>query len=191
LKACNLCKLEKEYSFFNKDKKRPDGYSNRCKDCVSKTRPSRKGSNTSKEYWSRWYKLNREHLLERQKSDPRRSEDAAKRYQRDKERILRVSADYRKTPGWRVLNCTKEAKRRSKKIKATPDWLTPKQEQEIKNFYWLAKDLEAVSGETYHVDHIIPLQGKDVCGLHVPWNLQVLPHDINLKKSNRIGYKYG
>jgi hypothetical protein len=57
--------------------------------------------------------------------------------------------------------------------------------EEIKNFYWLAKDLEITSGQKYHVDHIIPLQGDNVCGLHVPWNLQVLPADINLSKGNR------
>lgn len=71
--------------------------------------------------------------------------------------------------------------------KAIPPWLTEAQKQEIADLYWLSRDACLTTGERYEVDHIIPLIGKDICGLHVPWNLQVLPADLNRKKSNNVG----
>ena len=79
-----------------------------------------------------------------------------------------------------------KAKRRAYKICATPKWLSKTQLKDIENFYVHAKECEMLTGDKYHVDHIIPLKGKNVCGLHVPWNLQVLPADINIKKGNKL-----
>jgi hypothetical protein len=73
------------------------------------------------------------------------------------------------------------------KLNATPEWLTKEHHEQIKLVYAHAKECELLTGDKYHVDHIIPLQGKNVSGLHVPWNLQVLPADINIKKSNSYG----
>ena len=92
------------------------------------------------------------------------------------------------TKRWRLLNsdihAAKQRRREAAKLKRAPKWLTSEHRAEINNMYWLAADLQKVSGEKYHVDHIVPLQGKNVSGLHVPWNLQILPADMNCKKSN-------
>ena len=71
------------------------------------------------------------------------------------------------------------AKRRSGKAKRTPAWADP---EAIKFFYECCP-------KGFHVDHIIPLHGKLISGLHVENNLQWLPADKNLLKSNKFtGY---
>ena len=72
--------------------------------------------------------------------------------------------------------------RRSKQ--ATPKWLTPEQKQQIVDTYEHMRDRSVATGVEYHVDHIVPLKGKNVCGLHVPWNLRVVGAKENLSKSN-------
>lgn len=73
------------------------------------------------------------------------------------------------------------AKRRSGKMQRTPSWCDT---QAIKDLYLEAKKLEMITGDSYHVDHIIPLQGKLVSGLHIPANLQIITAKENFKKSN-------
>ena len=69
---------------------------------------------------------------------------------------------------------------------ATPKWLSAEQKLEIRLKYRLAIELSRRTGERYVVDHIVPLQGEEVCGLHVPWNLEVVTQTENLKKSNKL-----
>lgn len=74
------------------------------------------------------------------------------------------------------------AKRRAAKQNATPSWANL---DDILSFYEEAARLTAETGIEHHVDHIIPLQSENVCGLHIPWNLQVLPAIDNISKGNR------
>lgn len=77
---------------------------------------------------------------------------------------------------------------RAAKLQATPKWLTKEQKQEIDQYYIDAKELQWLSDPTdpLTVDHIIPLRGKIVSGLHVPWNLQILLKSLNSSKHNKI-----
>lgn len=76
--------------------------------------------------------------------------------------------------------------RKSRVRRATPKWLTKEQRAQIAYLYECAAALRDCLGEPYHVDHIVPLIGVSVCGLHVPWNLQILTAAANLAKGNKI-----
>lgn len=75
-----------------------------------------------------------------------------------------------------------EAKRRSLKVRSTPSWADS---SKILFYYEEAKRLTDETGILHHVDHIVPLRSKWVCGLHCEDNLQVLMATENISKSNR------
>lgn len=72
----------------------------------------------------------------------------------------------------------------------TPKWLTKSDWAEINWAYALALQKTKETGIPYEVDHIIPLQGKNISGLHCPQNLQVIPAIENSMKGNRFNAKY-
>lgn len=74
------------------------------------------------------------------------------------------------------------AKRNAAKMRRTPAWANL---DAIKGFYAAAQRMTQETGIQYHVDHIIPLQGRLVSGLHVENNLQILPGSENVRKHNR------
>lgn len=113
------------------------------------------------------------------------------------EMFKRAAANYRaKNPekiknrgrNWRLenphLNAAKETHRRASKLKRTPSWLSEDDLWIMKEIYKLSSLRSELTGVPHHVDHIIPLQGKLVSGLHVPLNLQVIPAVENLKKNS-------
>lgn len=71
---------------------------------------------------------------------------------------------------------TWEARRR----RATPDWLSETQWRQLTWLYKLARALHLT------VDHIQPLAAEDRCGLHVPWNLQLMGYRQNCLKGNEV-----
>jgi hypothetical protein len=75
------------------------------------------------------------------------------------------------------------AKRRTAKLQRTPAWANM---NAIKEFYAAAQRMTEAMGEPYHVDHVIPLQGRLVSGLHVHNNLQIIHGSENSKKRNHF-----
>lgn len=71
-----------------------------------------------------------------------------------------------------------------RKMHRTPAWLTELDKFIMSEIYQKSKDLSVSTGVKHHVDHIIPLNGELVSGLHVPSNLQILTAYDNLSKGN-------
>lgn len=79
-------------------------------------------------------------------------------------------------------------KRYTAKINRIPKWLSEIDYEKIQLIYKECSELQILwdSNDPLQVDHIFPLQGDTVSGLHVPWNLQILPRSLNIKKANKI-----
>lgn len=133
-------------------------------------------------------------------SNPEKSRESSRKWKKENpEKFLKSSMAWRsKNPEkcresvrkWMDVNPDKlrknSALRRAALNGAKPKWLSKEHLAEISSIYRSAVDLELKTGVKHHVDHIVPLQGKNVSGLHVPWNLQVIPAVENMKKGNRF-----
>lgn len=96
---------------------------------------------------------------------------------------------YEVARNWRLANldrCASYAsKRRAAELSAMPPWANM---LAIQAFYEEARRLTEETGVPYHVDHIVPLQGNGVCGLHVETNLRVIPGPENVRKRAKVDY---
>jgi hypothetical protein len=139
--------------------------------------------------YQRQYRIkNRERLAAYKKSwdesnKEKVQENSKERYLAKKEQIKAYVSEYKKLNPAKV-NANRAKRKAAKKLR-TPKWLTAIQFERIENEYKLAAILTKLWGEPWHVDHIIPLQGKTVSGLHVPSNLQVMRGSENCRKQNR------
>jgi hypothetical protein len=69
---------------------------------------------------------------------------------------------------------------------ATPNWLSAIEKAMIQEFYDVAQAKTVQTGIKHHVDHIMPINGANSCGLHVPWNMQILTASENCGKKNKV-----
>ena len=125
------------------------------------------------------------------------SKNAGKKYYEKNKDLVKLKAlsrsnddrrQYRKT--WKENNPevvkADNKHRRTKHRLATPNWLSKEQKDAIKQVYLDAMAITRGTGVAHVVDHVIPLRGELVSGLHVPWNLAVITSKANSKKSNKI-----
>ena len=101
---------------------------------------------------------------------------------RDSARVERAEYDAAYVKAHLPQHNAKSARRRASELQATPKWAN---EFFIEEAYALAKLRTEMTGFKWNVDHIVPLKSKKVCGLHVEFNLQVIPEKANKCKGNR------
>jgi hypothetical protein len=125
-------------------------------------------------YRTEYYHKNSERVLERRRAT----------YEENSEVIKARHKIYRDNNPHKMAAYA--GRRRASERRAQPGWLTREHRSEMEAVYAEARRLTESTGVTHHVDHIVPLRGKTVCGLHVPWNLQVLTAKDNIRKSNKL-----
>jgi 5-methylcytosine-specific restriction endonuclease McrA len=149
-----------------------------CVECVkedwaidNERRKGKPKTEAAKAAGRRYYEKNREMVIARAAARP-------------PEEKRRNRAEYKDRNVDIVRADTSVRKRRHRE--ATPTWLTKDERLKMRELYVQARKLTSITGERYVVDHIIPLRGEEVCGLHVPWNLKVITQEENLRKSNKM-----
>ena len=143
-------------------------------------------SETRKRYQAAYYQKNKQRLHESNKqwvkNNPEKfskiqSKSSKKNIERRREYARKHRAE---NPSLYNFYCRT---RQAKQCNATPKWANY---EAIKVKYKERNTMSKVKGLAYNVDHIVPLQGENVCGLHVPWNLQIITADENIAKSNSL-----
>lgn len=188
----------KALSEYHKHKGRKDGLCDLCKECnrahVKKHRDENqswlkdankknyaKNKVAMNERAKKWREENRERYLKLCKDyyKKNRVEQLAiqsARYYADKTRKREYDKTRRAKMPW--IENAASAKKRASKKQRTPSWANL---SAIKEIYKYAKSIDG-----HVVDHIVPLNGKEVCGLHVEYNLRVISATENSKKSNKL-----
>lgn len=161
-KYCKYCNTTKPLSEFYKKKTGKFGVKAECKSCTSVYEKKRWQKNKDTAYTLERKAYRRKHYLNNKEKVAQQSREWAKN-NLGKRRL------YRSTRRANILN-------------ATPSWAN---KQAIKDIYIKAHLLSTQYNVKYEVDHIIPLQGKNVCGLHVEYNLQIITMEQNRMKATK------
>lgn len=193
MKICYRCKCSKDETEFSTHRRSPGGLRRACRSCASEENRENYLRNQEKrqdaarirvaEWRSRpgnaeknrenalaWYRENgeiaRRHAAEWRAANPERKKEADRNWRAaNPERVAAYIRAYKK-----------------RRARATPAWAN---EFFLAEAYELAARRTAATGVCWEVDHLVPLQGRAVCGLHVENNIAVIPQSINCAKSNR------
>jgi hypothetical protein len=201
-KQCLICKIEKSTGEFYISKKSKDGFGPYCKEChktavklryAKNPEPGKTRSRLNyilrpeqvKKESQEWYNKNLEKSKDQKKRWSKKNRDKHKRYWKKWAMLhpeeCKAQAK-RNREKHKPRNIAQSALRKARKLQATPSWAD---QDAIREIYKEAHFLTQQTGRKYHVDHIVPLRGKMVSGLHVEHNLQILPAIQNMSKGNQ------
>lgn len=205
-KKCNDCKLTLPNVEFYNNQTTKDGKSRICKACgkvrrkLYRAKNKEKIAEKNKKNCAIYYKKNRESMLLKmknnrdansiirkiksknyyEKNSEKRKKYRKEYYTKNKEKELTRNKEYAKNNKG-ICNAVK-VRYHVSKLEATPSWADL---DKIRIVYQKSQWLSKLTGLKYHVDHVVPLQGIGVCGLHVWDNLQILEDTINCSKRNK------
>lgn len=207
-KKCNCCGESKPICDYGKRSASKDGLHYYCKSCANNksTKWSKENSDYVNKKRRARYRIDSKKYLERTNTYKKQNADKVynsnKNYRKNNPENQRLwqSNYYFKNKQkcnlaiqrWREQNYWKcseyNASRRASSLNASLrlDIFSQKQ---IKQIYRDAKIISEETGIPHHVDHIVPLRAKNCCGLHVPWNLQIIPASVNVSKGNKMPSK--
>lgn len=198
-KTCNKCKTEKSLDEYHKDKHAKNGHKATCIMCMCEIyiKNIKEITARNKKYRAENPKKVRAQKKKYRVENPKTVNAYNKKWRKENPEAVKamdkkwadgnpekVRAKGRK---WRKNNpdkiAAKNATRRAAKLNRSPVWAD---KTAIKKIYLQAKLLGELTGVPYHVDHMVPLQGEKVSGLHVEYNLLAVPATVNLAKSNKF-----
>jgi hypothetical protein len=156
MKTCTRCKEQKPLEHFGADRHASDGLNFRCRPCAAAIGRESRAKNRA------------------------RSNEASRRWAaKNPDRWKEIIRDWhRRNPGYATA---KVMEREAQKLRATPSWMDP---ERVEAVYALARKCRD-EGMKVEVDHLVPLRGRTVCGLHTHDNLAVVERRDNMSKGNR------
>lgn len=192
MKTCCKCKTKKQAAEFYANKRSKDGLNSFCILCHKADNVARKRINRLNDEFrsaeikskSAYRSKNRDAHKDYMKQWHAKNSDSQALYRmKYREENPEYFSNYAKSNAGKVNATTR--KRQAAKMQRTPKWIDAVDLFEMECIYSYCSSLRRI-GLKYEVDHIIPLQGKNVSGLHVPTNLQVITEKENRSKQNRM-----
>lgn len=198
MKHCPKCDRDLDLELFGLNRRTKSGINSWCKECcrrnTARYRSTEEGAQKHREREKSRYLVNPDAIKKRAKEWHHANREKAKLTAKKNYLIRKLSPDFKEKENFRqrkwyqrnpAKGIARTRNRQSIQMRAMPSWLSFIERAQIQEFYDICIAVTKQTGIKHHVDHIIPLKGKRVNGLHVPWNLQVITASENCSMGNK------